>query len=296
MSAYIPTNVISITDGQIFLEADLFYAGVRPAVNVGISVSRVGGAAQIKAMSSVAGRLRLDLAQYRELEAFAAFASDLDAATKRQLERGARTVEVLKQPQYEPMPVEQQVMIIYAVTNGFIDDVEVRKCARGRRDSTSSWRKSYPQVGLKIREKKMLTKEVEEALKTRHRGVQGDASRRPTPRRRTGEVVLALHRLTHGAGTRAQGTDQVHRRNAQDHAHAWRWSPPRRSSARRIASSPRVRTRARSRRDRDLYSPDLAGAFRCCASRQRRARQTGARAVVSCSRRTAASPAGSTRI
>src|SRR5207248_3408352 len=123
VSAYIPTNVISITDGQIFVEADLFFAGVRPAINVGISVSRVGGSAQVKAMRKVAGRLRLDLAQYRELEAFAAFASDLDAATKRQLDRGARTVEVLKQGQYQPMAVEQQVMIIYAVTNGFLDDV-----------------------------------------------------------------------------------------------------------------------------------------------------------------------------
>ena len=116
VSAYIPTNVISITDGQIFLESDLFYAGVRPAINVGISVSRVGGSAQIKAMKAVAGRLRLDLAQYRELEAFAAFASDLDAATKKQLDRGARTVEILKQPQYAPMPVEKQVMSIFAVT------------------------------------------------------------------------------------------------------------------------------------------------------------------------------------
>src|SRR5947209_3522020 len=114
VSAYIPTNVISITDGQIFLETDLFYAGQRPAINVGISVSRVGGSAQIKAMKKVAGRLRLDLAQYRELEAFAAFASDLDAATKRQLERGARTVEILKQGQYKPMAVEQQVMILFA--------------------------------------------------------------------------------------------------------------------------------------------------------------------------------------
>ncbi|HEX5869982.1 MAG TPA: F0F1 ATP synthase subunit alpha, partial [Longimicrobium sp.] len=114
VSAYIPTNVISITDGQIFLEGDLFYSGVRPAVNVGISVSRVGGSAQVKAMRSVAGRLRLDLAQYRELEAFAAFASDLDNATRRQLERGARTVEILKQPQYSPLAVEEQVMVIYA--------------------------------------------------------------------------------------------------------------------------------------------------------------------------------------
>ena len=148
VSAYIPTNVISITDGQIFLESDLFFAGVRPAINVGISVSRVGGSAQIKAMKSVAGRLRLDLAQYRELEAFAAFASDLDAATKRQLDRGARTVEVLKQGQYQPMPVEQQVMIIYAVTNGFIDDVPTRaRCATGRRGFHEFMTARYPQVG-----------------------------------------------------------------------------------------------------------------------------------------------------
>ena len=134
VSAYIPTNVISITDGQIFLEPDLFYSGVRPAVNVGISVSRVGGAAQIKAMKKVAGRLRLDLAQYRELEAFAQFGSDLDAITQRQLARGARTVEMLKQPQYQPMVVESQVAVIYAVTNGYLDEIEVedvRKWALG---------------------------------------------------------------------------------------------------------------------------------------------------------------------
>jgi F-type H+-transporting ATPase subunit alpha len=125
VSAYIPTNVISITDGQIFLETDLFYSNVRPAVNAGISVSRVGGNAQIKAMKQVAGRLRLDLAQYRELEAFAQFGSELDPATQRQLARGARVVEVLKQPQYLPMPVEQQVVVIFAVTNGLIDDVDV---------------------------------------------------------------------------------------------------------------------------------------------------------------------------
>src|SRR3989449_271189 len=125
VSAYIPTNVISITDGQIFLETDLFYSNVRPAINPGISVSRVGGNAQIKAMKQVAGRLRLDLAQYRELEAFAQFGSELDQATQKQLARGARTVEALKQPQYRPMPVEQQVMIIFAVTGGFLDDVNV---------------------------------------------------------------------------------------------------------------------------------------------------------------------------
>ena len=165
VSAYIPTNVISITDGQIFLEADLFYSGVRPAVNVGISVSRVGGSAQVKAMRSVAGRLRLDLAQYRELEAFSAFASDLDAATKRQLERGARTVESLKQGQYEPMAVEQQVMIIYAVTNGFIDDVDVTKVRGWEKGFHEYMKAQFPHVGDKIRAEKVLSKETEAELK-----------------------------------------------------------------------------------------------------------------------------------
>jgi F-type H+-transporting ATPase subunit alpha len=125
LSAYIPTNVISITDGQIFLETDLFHQGVRPAVNVGLSVSRVGGSAQVRAMRQVAGRLRLDLAQYRELAAFAQFASDLDKATQDQLARGARLVEILKQPQYRPLAVEQQVLLIYAATNGYLDAVAV---------------------------------------------------------------------------------------------------------------------------------------------------------------------------
>src|SRR5881275_2817243 len=130
VSAYIPTNVISITDGQVFLETDLFNAGVRPAINVGVSVSRVGGNAQVKAMKSVAGRLRLDLAQYRELESFAAFGSDLDKASKAQLERGSRLVELLKQPQYSPFPVEQQVVSIWAGTNGFLDIVPVKDIRR----------------------------------------------------------------------------------------------------------------------------------------------------------------------
>jgi F-type H+/Na+-transporting ATPase subunit alpha len=125
LSAYIPTNVISITDGQIFLESDLFHQGVRPAINVGNSVSRVGGSAQVKAMRQVAGSLRLDLAQYRELAAFAQFGSDLDKGTLNQLNRGRRLVEVLKQPQYQPLPVEKQVIIIYAATNGFLDNVAV---------------------------------------------------------------------------------------------------------------------------------------------------------------------------
>ncbi len=165
VSAYIPTNVISITDGQIFLEDSLFYAGVRPSVNVGISVSRVGGAAQIKAMRSVAGRLRLDLAQYRELEAFSAFASDLDAATKKQLDRGARTVEVLKQPQYQPMPVEQQVMILYAVTNGYLDDVSVSQVREWERGFLEFMITQHPQVGDKVRGEKAMSKDVEEQLK-----------------------------------------------------------------------------------------------------------------------------------
>ncbi len=134
VSAYIPTNVISITDGQCFLESDLFNAGIRPAVNVGISVSRVGGSAQIKAMRSVAGRLRLDLAQYRELEAFAAFGSDLDSASKAQLERGARMVELLKQGQYQPFPVEEQVVSIWAGTTGQLDDVPVADIRRFERE------------------------------------------------------------------------------------------------------------------------------------------------------------------
>src|SRR5213083_2615135 len=169
VSAYIPTNVISITDGQIFLESDLFFAGVRPAINAGISVSRVGGSAQIKAMKSVAGRLRFDLAQFRELEAFSAFASDLDAATKKQLERGARTVEVLKQRQYEPMPVEQQVMVIYAVTNGFLDQISVSEIKDWQRAFLEFMDKQFPQVPQKIRSEKILSKETEADLK---RGIE----------------------------------------------------------------------------------------------------------------------------
>jgi F-type H+-transporting ATPase subunit alpha len=169
VSAYIPTNVISITDGQIFLESDLFFAGVRPAINVGISVSRVGGSAQIKAMKQVAGRLRLDLAQYRELEAFAAFASDLDAATKKQLERGARTVEILKQPQYQPVPVEQQVMIIFAVTNGFLDDIAVKDLKAWEKGFYEFMAAKYPQVGDGVRAEKAISKDNEAALR---RGIE----------------------------------------------------------------------------------------------------------------------------
>src|SRR6266851_3688338 len=148
VSAYIPTNVISITDGQIFLETDLFYQGVRPAVNVGISVSRVGGSAQIKAMRQIAGKLRLDLAQYRELEAFAQFASDLDPGTKAQLARGERTVESLKQPQFEPWPMEEQVATIFAVGQGFMDDLPVEQIKLFERELIDALR-AMPSVALK---------------------------------------------------------------------------------------------------------------------------------------------------
>ena len=164
LSAYIPTNVISITDGQIFLESELFYSGVRPAINAGLSVSRVGGSAQIKAMKQVAGSLRLDLAQYRELAAFAQFGSDLDKATKAVLDRGQRTMEMLKQPQYSPMPVEEQVMAIYVVINGFVDDVAVENVIAFEEDFLKFMRTNYAEVGKAIIEKKMLDKDTEAAL------------------------------------------------------------------------------------------------------------------------------------
>ncbi|HKH83167.1 MAG TPA: F0F1 ATP synthase subunit alpha [Gemmatimonadales bacterium] len=156
VSAYIPTNVISITDGQIFLTTDLFFANVRPAVDAGISVSRVGGNAQIKAMKQVAGPLRLSLAQYRELEAFAQFGSDLDPATQKQLSRGARLVEVLKQPQYRPVPVEKQVVIIYAVTNGHLDKVELKDIRKWETDFLDYLEASHGAVLSDIRTKKAL--------------------------------------------------------------------------------------------------------------------------------------------
>ncbi len=164
VSAYIPTNVISITDGQIFLETDLFNAGIRPAINVGISVSRVGGAAQIKAMKQVAGTLRLDLAQYRELEAFAQFASDLDEASRKQLERGQRMVEILKQPPYSPLPVEKQITIIYAGANGFLDDIPVKAINKLEYELYSFIEAKYPQIFEMIRERKALDDEIKELL------------------------------------------------------------------------------------------------------------------------------------
>ncbi len=160
VSAYIPTNVISITDGQIYLESDLFYAGVRPAVNVGLSVSRVGGSAQNKAMKSVAGKLRLDLAQFRALQAFAQFSSDLDPETKAQIERGRRMTEVLKQPPYSPVPVEEQVVILWAATNGFLDEIEVERVREFEKQYLTNLRLTQKKLFSEIAEKKTLEKKT----------------------------------------------------------------------------------------------------------------------------------------
>ncbi len=165
VSAYIPTNVISITDGQIYLEPDLFFAGVRPAINVGISVSRVGGNAQTKAMKSVAGTLKLDLAAYRELEAFAQLGTDLDTATQKQLDRGARLVELLKQPQFQPVPFEQQVMSIWAATNGFADDVPLARIREWELSLLTFIDQRYADLRTKLRDGKVLNDEVKSALK-----------------------------------------------------------------------------------------------------------------------------------
>jgi len=165
VSAYIPTNVISITDGQIFLESDLFYSGVRPAINAGISVSRVGGNAQIKAMKQVAGSLRLDLAQYREMAAFAQFGSDLDQATQRQINRGSRLVEILKQGQYEPLPVEKQILIIYAGTNGFVDHLPVSALKKYEQELYSFAESRHPDLLPEIVKKRELNEELRAKMK-----------------------------------------------------------------------------------------------------------------------------------
>jgi F-type H+-transporting ATPase subunit alpha len=165
VSAYIPTNVISITDGQIYLESDLFYRGIRPALNVGLSVSRVGSSAQTKAMKKVAGKLRLDLAQFRELEAFAQFATDLDAGTRAQIELGRRTTELLKQLQYQPLPFEEQVAVIYAVTNGYLNDVTIDQVVRWETEFRHYMNSDGAEVLKNLREEKALTDEIVAALK-----------------------------------------------------------------------------------------------------------------------------------
>jgi len=166
VSAYIPTNVISITDGQIFLETDLFYRGIRPAINVGLSVSRVGSAAQIKAMKQVAGRIKLELAQYREMAAFSQFASDLDPATQRLLARGARLTELLKQPQFTPMAVEEQVLSIFAGTRGYLDKIEVANIGRFEQSMLSEIKARKPEIVKAIREQREISSATEEQLKS----------------------------------------------------------------------------------------------------------------------------------
>jgi F-type H+-transporting ATPase subunit alpha len=165
ISAYIPTNVISITDGQIFLESDLFNSGVRPAINVGNSVSRVGGSAQIKAMRQVAGSLKLELAQYRELAAFAQFGSDLDKSTQSQLERGRRLTEILKQGQYQPMEVEKQVLVIWTVTNGLADDIAVEDLKRFEEELGAFIENSHPAVMTTLRDKKNIDDSLKASMR-----------------------------------------------------------------------------------------------------------------------------------
>lgn len=165
VSAYIPTNVISITDGQVYLEPNLFYSGIRPAINVGLSVSRVGGAAQVKAMKQVAGTLKLDLAQYRELAAFAQFGSDLDKATQAQLDRGARLVEILKQPQFQPMSLSQQVIVIFAGTRGYLDKYLITSLSNYEPQLLNFVESTYPAIIKEIDEKKIISSELEEKLK-----------------------------------------------------------------------------------------------------------------------------------
>ena len=165
VSAYIPTNVISITDGQVYLEPGLFFSGIRPAINVGLSVSRVGGSAQTKAMRKVAGSLRLDMAQYRELEAFAQFGSDLDKATQRQLNRGRRLVEILKQPQYQPMPAEKQVMILFAGTFGYLDEVPIESVSEYEKQMLEFMSAKHPEILKEIKEKAIIDEALEDKMK-----------------------------------------------------------------------------------------------------------------------------------
>jgi F-type H+/Na+-transporting ATPase subunit alpha len=211
ISAYIPTNVISITDGQIYLESDLFNQGVRPAINVGTSVSRVGGSAQIRAMRQVAGTLRIDLAQYRALEAFALFASDLDKASRDQLERGARMVELLKQGQYEPVPVEKQVIVIWAGGNGYLDDIPVEDVRRFEAELLDFMDASHPDIGEHIRTEGTLPDEVEARLRDAVEEFKGrfrPSGDRPAPRERDADPMAE--------GEEEQDSVKRYRRSPED--------------------------------------------------------------------------------
>ena len=232
VSAYIPTNVISITDGQIYLQSDLFNANVRPAIDVGVSVSRVGGAAQIKAMKSVAGRLKLDLAQYRALEAFAMFASDLDPASRAQLAKGARLVELLKQRQASPSPVEEQVVSIWMGTTGKLDDVAVEDVRRFEADFLDHLRRSKNELLAAIRETGKFEEETEQALESevatfKHQALPGHRRRRH-PGRRRGRG----RRGRQGAGVRAGEDRQAEALTRQAGCRAPAAGPARATSSR----------------------------------------------------------------
>ncbi len=216
VSAYIPTNVISITDGQIYLETDLFYQGVRPAISVGLSVSRVGSAAQIKAIKQVAGKIKGDLAQFRELAAFAQFGSDLDAKTKAQLDRGQRIVELFKQTQYNPLPVEQQVAVLWAMQNGYFDEVPVDRVKEYQTKLMEFLTTRKEAVLKAIRDKKQIDKDVEGPA----------ASGRWTNSNRPGDKRWQPIRETSGAGSNRSRTRRRSRRRC-------RWSPRRRCARRR---------------------------------------------------------------
>ena len=208
VSAYIPTNVISITDGQIFLETSLFFQGVRPAVNVGISVSRVGSAAQIKAMKQVAGKIKLELAQYREMAAFAQFASDLDAATQNLLARGARLTELLKQPVNQPMPVEEEVVAIFAGVRGYLDKIPVKEIGAFEGESLRSLKANYPEILKKIREEKAISEETDKELSAFYEAFVTEFS----------EAKEAAEGITdYGRLERIKNPDRIHQIDAEDY-------------------------------------------------------------------------------
>ena len=249
ISAYIPTNVISITDGQLFLESELFFSGVRPAINVGVSVSRVGGAAQIKAMKKVAGRLRLDLAQFRALEAFAQFGSELDKASQQQLARGARVVEVLKQPQYDPQPVERQVVAIYAVTGGYLDDFPVEDAKRFVEEFATYLETRDPEVFSTIRDTGDLSDETEAHARRprsrRSRRPSRRAAPAPGPRRRSARPRRPTRSSPTSAGTGCRRSTRTRPSSAERPTAAERvaWAP---SSASSVGGSVRSSRRRRS--------------------------------------------------
>ncbi len=237
VSAYIPTNVISITDGQIFLQSDLFYSGVRPAVNIGISVSRVGGNAQIKAMKQVAGRLRIDLAQFRELQAFASFGSDLDEATKKTLARGERMIELLNQGRFDPMPIEEQVAVIFAGSNGYIDDIEVERVSAFCEGLRQYLKAESAETLAAIRDEKIVSEASEARLARGHPGVpqlvraRGRRAGHPRRRHRGGRGLTWRRSATSGGASRRSRTRARSPR-------PWRWWPRRSCAATSSASRP----------------------------------------------------------